>query len=395
MRAGYSDIEQSEHREIQMSLLTDNQSLAQFCQQALLQPLLAVDTEFIRQSTMAPKLGLIQLFDGEQLALVDPLAITDWQPLQRLLAATQVTKILHSCTEDLEAFATIGITEINPLFDTQLAAEILDWGGSIGYARIVEQLTGAVLDKSESRTDWLARPLAEKQLAYAANDVKFLLPVYQKLLAEFTEPVKLQLLLAEGQQLQQRRQQQLPDAFKYLEVKNSTQLNSRELAVLRELVSWRYQYACHRDLALGLVAKDAQLLELAKRRPASAESLLNIPGMAGRDMRRHAKLLVELIDNAKAIPAEQCPQRFYHLEQFAGEKVVLAELGQAVKQAAAASQIPASFMSTRRQLHEFFNWCWRVTDEERQLLPIPEYLSGWRKTRLMPFLPIPAHIELQ
>lgn len=377
-----------------MSLLSDNQSLAQFCQQALQQPLLAVDTEFIRQSTLAPKLGLIQLFDGQQLALVDPLAITDWQPLRQLFAATQITKILHSCTEDLEAFATIGITEICPLFDTQLAAEMLDWGGSIGYARIVEQLTGAVLDKSEARTDWLARPLAEKQLAYAANDVKFLLPVYQKLLAEFTEPVKLQLLLAEGQQLLQRRQQQLPNAFKYLEVKNSTQLNSRELAVLRELVSWRYQYACNRDLALGLVAKDAQLLELAKRRPASAESLLNIPGMAGRDMRRHAKLLVELINTAKEIPAELCPQRFYHLAQFAGEKVVLAELGQAVKQAAAVSRIPASFLSTRRQLHEFFNWCWRVTDDERVILPRPEYLSGWRETVLMPYLPMPDHIVL-
>jgi len=377
-----------------MSLLSDNQSLAQFCQQALHQPLLAVDTEFIRQSTLAPKLGLIQLFDGEQLALVDPLAITDWQPLQQLLAATQVTKILHSCTEDLEAFATIGINEICPLFDTQLAAEILDWGGSIGYGRIVEQLTGAVLDKSEARTDWLARPLAAKQLAYAANDVKFLLPVYRKLLAEFTEPLKLQLLLAEGQQLLQRRQQQLPDAFKYLEVKNSTQLSSRELAVLRELVSWRFQYASSRDLALGLVAKDAQLLELAKRRPPSAESLLNIPGMVSRDMRRHAKTLVELIDTAKAIPAEQCPQRFYHLEQFAGEKVVLAELGQAVKETAGATGIPASFLSTRRQLHEFFNWCWRVTDDERLILPRPEYLSGWRAEVLMPYLPIPKHITL-
>lgn len=377
-----------------MSLLSNNQSLAQFCQRALSQPLLAVDTEFIRQSTLVPKLGLIQLFDGVQLALVDPLAITDWQPLKELLVAPHITKILHSCTEDLEAFASIGILEISPLFDTQLAAEILDWGGSIGYGRLVEQLTGTLLDKSEARTDWLARPLAESQLAYAANDVKFLLPVYNKLLAEFTQPNKLDLLLAEGLQLLQRKQQQLPDAFKYLEVKNSTQLTSRELAVLRELVSWRFQYASQRDLALGLVAKDAQLLELAKRRPASAESLLNIPGMASRDMRRHAKLFVELINTAKNIPAEQCPQRFYHLEHFAGEKVVLAELGQAVKLAAAAAQIPASFLSTRRQLHEFFNWCWRVADADRAELPIPEYLSGWRKAILMPYLPIPEHIIL-
>lgn len=374
-----------------MSLLCDNQSLARFCANALQQPSLALDTEFIRQSTLLPKLGLIQLFDGQQLALVDPLTITDWQPLQQLLAAEHITKVVHSCSEDLDALATIGITVITPLFDTQLAAEILEWGSSIGYARLVEQLTGEVLDKSESRTDWLARPLAEKQLIYAANDVTYLLAVYQRLQAELPT-AKLQVLLAEGQQLLQRRRQQLPDAFKYLDVKNGTQLNSRELAVLRDLVSWRYQYACSKDLALGLVAKDAQLLELAKRRPSSAESLLNIPGMLTRDMRRHAKALVAVIEQAKVLSPEQCPQRFYHLEYFAGEKVALAALGQAVKDAAAQSGIPASFLSTRRQLHDFFNWCWRVADDERQLLPIPEYLSGWRATVLMPHLPIPAHI---
>lgn len=376
-----------------MSLVTTNQALADFCRQAIEQPLLALDTEFIRQSTLYPKLGLIQLYDGSRLALVDPLTITDWQPLQALLAATGVTKILHSCTEDLEALATIGITNIAPLFDTQLAAEILGWGGSMGYARLVEQLTGEVVDKSESRTDWLARPLAQKQLDYAANDVKFLLPVYQRLLAELSNSTKLALLLAEGQTLMARRQQQLPAEFKYLEIKNSSQLNSRELAILRELVSWRYQYASNKDLALGLVVKDAQLFELAKRKPASAESLLNIPGMPVRDLRRHAKLLVELINQAKALAPEHCPQKFYHMDTFAGEKVVLAEIGQAVKEAAAAANIPASFLATRRQLHEFFNWCWRVSDQERAQLPVPEFLQAWRTSLLAPFLALPAHIR--
>ncbi|MDP5207801.1 ribonuclease D, partial [Alishewanella sp. SMS9] len=120
---------------------------------------------------------------------------------------------------------------------------MIGWGGSSGSARLVEQITGAVIDKSEARTDWLARPLAPAQLAYAANDVKYLLDVYQRLLSEFKTPQQLEVLFAEGQQLLQRRQHQLPDQFKFLEIKNSTQLNSRELAVLRDIVSWRFQYA--------------------------------------------------------------------------------------------------------------------------------------------------------
>lgn len=376
-----------------IGVITDNNALAAYCQQAANSTLLAVDTEFIRQSTLFPKLGLIQLYDGSQLALVDPLSITDWRPLQQLFAKPELIKLLHSCSEDIEALATVGITQITPLFDTQLAAELLGWGSSMGYARLVEQLSGEILDKSESRTDWLARPLSQTQLQYAANDVHFLFPLYQQLTEQMTT-AQQQLLLAEGQQLMQRREQQLPLEFKYLEIKNSWQLTPRELAVLRELAAWRQQYAMQRDLALGLIIKDIQLIELAKRRPATAESLLNIPGMPPRELRRHAKALIELINTAKELPQTECPQRFYHPSQFAGYKETVTQLTAAVKQASAEHNIPAEFMSVKRQLNEYLNWCWRVTDQERDQLPVPEYLKGWRSEYLKPFLPVPAHITL-
>lgn len=376
-----------------IGVITDNNALAAYCQQVANSTLLAVDTEFIRQSTLFPKLALIQLFDGNQLALVDPLTITDWQPLQQLFDNPAMVKLLHSCSEDIEALATIGITQITPLFDTQLAAELLGWGSSVGYAKLVEQLSGEILDKSESRTDWLARPLSPTQLQYAANDVQYLFPLYQHFIKLLT-PFQQQLLLAEGQQLMQRREQQLPLEFKYLEIKNSWQLTPRELAVLRGLVAWRLQYATQRDLALGLIIKDIQLIELAKRRPSTAESLLNIPGMPVRELRRHAKTLIDLIATAKELPPEQCPQRFYHPSQFAGYKETVTQLTAAVKQASVVHDIPSEFMSVKRQLNEYLNWCWRVSEQERALLPRPEYLKGWRAEYLMPFLPVPAHISL-
>jgi ribonuclease D len=374
------------------SLITDNLALAAYCQQVAGSKLLALDTEFIRQSTFLPKLGLIQLFDGKTLALVDPLQISDWRPLQQLCADTSIVKLLHSCSEDLDALATIGISQISPLFDTQLAAELLGWGASVGYARLVEQLSGEVLDKSESRTDWLARPLSETQLRYAANDVHFLYPLYDKL-CQLLPAEHQVLLLQEGEQLISRRSQQLPLAFKYLEIKNSWQLSPRELAVLRELTAWRYNYAVEKDLALGLILKDIQLVELAKRRPATAESLLNVPGLPPREIRRHAKTLVELISEAKALPPEQCPQRFYHQHNFAGYKETTEQLSKAIKAAAAAQQIPPEFMAVKRQLNEYLNWCWRVSDEQRAVLPVPEFMQGWRASLLLPFLPKPAHIN--
>ncbi|MDX3774432.1 ribonuclease D [Chromatiaceae bacterium AAb-1] len=372
-------------------LITENETLAHFCRQALSRPLLAVDTEFIRQTTLYPKLGLVQLFDGEQLALVDPLAITDWQPLRELFASEHSVKMMHSCTEDLEALATIGIDVIRPLFDTQLAAELAGWGSSMGYARLVEQVTGELLDKSESRTDWLARPLTDAQLSYAANDVRFLFPLYQAFNSSF-DSGHLALLLAEGELLTQRKTQHLPLEYRYLEVKQSWLLAPRELAVLRELCRWRLQYARQHDIALGLILKDFQLLELAKRRPSTTESLMNIPAMQEqRSARRHARILTELIHDAKQVPPEQCPQTFYHQDIFTGYKDVMAQLSVSVKLAAEARNIPPEFLSVKRQMHEYFNWCWRISDTERAELPLPEYLTGWRRHYLAPYLPLPEH----
>ncbi|MGI5308892.1 ribonuclease D [Rheinheimera sp. WS51] len=374
-------------------LIFDNAALANYCQRIAASTLLAVDTEFIRQSTLLPKLGLIQLFDGEHLALVDPLTITDWQPLIDVFANENMVKMLHSCHEDIEAFATIGITDITPLFDSQLAAHLLGWGSSVGFASLVERITNKVVDKSETRTDWLARPLADKQLTYAANDVLFLYPLYQTLKQELNSEQSA-LLLQEGQQLMQRKHQKLPFEFKYLEIKNSWLLTSRELAVLRELVRWRAEYAQQKDLALGLVFKDAQLFELAKRRPSTLESLMNIPDMPHRELRRHGKMVIELIERAKALPADACPQRFHHQEHFIGYKQEVAAVSAAVKKAATEQGISAEFLSVKRQLNEYINWCWRVSDQQRSTLPVPEYLKGWRRQVLLPYLPVPEHIAV-
>jgi ribonuclease D len=374
-------------------LITTSSALAAFCAQAASAEVLAVDTEFVRQTTLTPKLGLIQLFDGRSLVLVDPLAIEDWSSLQQLFANPNVCKVVHSCNEDLEALATKNLLSILPLIDTQLAAELAGWGGSQGYAKLVQRVCAIELDKSESRTDWIARPLSQLQLDYAAKDVEHLLDVYQALKAELLAKDQYQLLLAEGEHLIARRSFGLPLPFRHLELKNSNLLAPRELAILRELVIWRQDYAQQQDMALGFIFKDHHLLDIAKRRPGSLESMFNIPELPGREVRRHGKTVLALIEQAKALPLENCPQAFYHPEVFAGFKEELQKINDAIKAAAKASGIPAEFIAVRRQSTEYFNWCWRVSDTERNQLPVPEFLRGWRRELLLKHLPIPAHIE--
>jgi len=372
-------------------LITSSSALAAFCAQAATAEVLAVDTEFVRQTTLSPKLGLIQLFDGKQLVLVDPLAIDDWSALQQLFADPAVCKVVHSCNEDLEALATKDLLPVLPLIDTQLAAELAGWGGSQGYAKLVQRVCAIELDKSESRTDWIARPLSTLQLDYAAKDVEHLLDVYQALKTELVAKGQYELLLAEGEHLIARRSFGLPLSFRHLELKNSNLLTPRELAILRELVIWRQEYAQQHDMALGFIFKDHHLLDIAKRRPGSLESMFNIPELPGREVRRHGKAILALIEKAKALPLEECPAPFYHTDVFQGFKEEMLKITDAIKAAAKESGIPAEFIAVRRQSTEFFNWCWRVSDKDRGLLPVPEFLRGWRREILRKHLPVPAH----
>lgn len=374
-------------------MLTQDQALADFCANAAQAQYLALDTEFIRTNTLLPKLGLIQLNYGAGVALVDPLTISNWQPLAELLASPTVLKLLHSCTEDLEALASIGIEQITPLLDTQLAAEMAGWGGSMGYARLVEQLLNVTVDKTESRTDWLARPLAQTQLEYAANDVLYLLQLTPALLAALPSARAYELLLSEGRALIERRQRQIPLQFKYLEMKNSWQFSSRELAILRTFCAWRSQYAEEKDVALSLVIKDAVLYELARRKPQTMEALSQIEGVQGRELRRHGQLWLQFIREAKALAPAEMPQTFYHTQIFPGYKQEQQLLGDAVKAAASAAGIPAEILSVKRQLNEYLNWCWRISEAERPLLPIPEFLGGWRRDILLPYLPVPPQVQ--
>ncbi|VTT26362.1 ribonuclease D [Klebsiella pneumoniae] len=143
-------------------MITTNEALAEVCLRARQVPALALDTEFVRTRTYYPRLGLIQLFDGETISLIDPLPITDWTPFRDLLVDAQCIKFLHAGSEDLEVFHhEFGVLP-QPMIDTQILAAFSGRPLSCGFATIVESFTGIALDKSESRTDWIARPLTRK-----------------------------------------------------------------------------------------------------------------------------------------------------------------------------------------------------------------------------------------
>ena len=154
------------------------EDLAFLNEELLLKPYVGVDTEFRRTTKDNMRLALLQINDGEEIYLVDAVLIDDPKDHSSFLFSDSVTKIFHSCKEDIEAvYSWTGKKMVN-LFDTQLAEAFLNGHYSIGYQGLVEEKIGITVDKGETRSNWIRRPLTDSQLNYAASDVDFLIELF-------------------------------------------------------------------------------------------------------------------------------------------------------------------------------------------------------------------------
>ena len=154
----------------------------------------AVDTEFRRTNKDNMRLALLQVNDDEETYLIDSILINDPGDSVSFLFSESVTKIFHSCKEDLEAIYSWTQSEMVNIFDTQLAYSFLDDGYSISYQSLVEEKLGVTLDKKETRSNWIRRPLSEAQLKYASLDVEYLIPIYHEQNIRLKESKKLDWL---------------------------------------------------------------------------------------------------------------------------------------------------------------------------------------------------------
>ncbi|WP_339842906.1 ribonuclease D [uncultured Halopseudomonas sp.] len=290
-------------------MIDQDAELARWCSQWLERPYVAVDTEFERTETFYPIAGLIQVSDGTQAFLVDPLAISDWAPLVEVLRSPNVIKVLHSCSEDIEVFLKLCGAAPAPLFDTQLAAAYLNMGFSMGYSRLVKALLDIDLSNEETRSNWLQRPLSDSQLKYAAADTVHLAELYQ-LMAPRIEVAGLTPWLLEdtAEQVAAAQRIQEPETA-YKNVKQAWRLKREELAVLKLLSSWREREARRRDQARNRMLRERTLCPLAQRQPDNLQALSRIEDMHPRTVRQHGNEILELIREGQKIPASEWPER--------------------------------------------------------------------------------------
>lgn len=362
-------------------LIEDFTSLENLCQQYSQASVLAIDTEFVRTRTLYPKLGLLQIFDGKQLALIDPIAIDDLSPFWQLLTNENITKVLHACSEDLEVFLTCANCKPVKLIDSQIMMSFLGHGLSMGYAAMVEHFTGITLDKSESRTDWTKRPLTQKQLNYASADVEHLFAIYPKLLASITQAGCLEYAEQESQLLIERKFTPIDEDQLYRQIKLAWRLNAQQLNSLQHLAKWRYQQAKKRDLPLGFVVKEHTLMAVAQHNPQNLSVMNKLDGAEVLDIRHKGKDMLAVLEQASQVKESDYPQKIQRLDEYPGYKQIFKKVKDFILAISEKHNLAIENLASKKQINQFLSWHFDLNNAKKlsnEAETNPDILNGWR-----------------
>ena len=263
---------------------------------------IALDTEFVRERTYYPRLCLVQVAAADRLALIDPLAIADARALVAPLIDPTRPKLLHAARQDVEALLPLTGKPLAPVFDTQLAAALLGFASQVGYAELVRQLLGVELAKGHARTDWARRPLSPEQLAYAADDVRYL-PALAALLDErLAAAGRSGWMEEESAALTDLSLYRVEPAEAWRRLKGLERLQPAVQRAIRALARWREDRAMERDLPRGWVLPDAALYDIAQARPRTREDLSRIGSVPRATADRAAGDILKALSDESDVP---------------------------------------------------------------------------------------------
>jgi ribonuclease D len=272
------------------------------------EPLLAVDTEAASFHRYRDRVYLLQLSSRQETAVVDPLAVTSLAPLGAVLADPNVEIVFHDADYDLRLLAQeYGFGGAN-LFDTRIAAQLLNEPG-VGLAALLEKYLGVRLDKRYQRADWSVRPLTAEMLEYAAADTRHL-PVLRDLLRDrLRELGRLEWAEEEFELLTTvRRSAVEPSEPGYLRIKGAKALTGRAQAVLRELFQWREEMARRTDKAAFRILNNEPLMFMAKSPPTEVAALKAIKGIGQDQIDRRGKEILAAVQRGLDIPDRDLPR---------------------------------------------------------------------------------------
>lgn len=369
-----SQLEQSAQQPIWISKDAD---LKQYCDQWMTLPLIALDTEFMRVDTFYPIPGLIQVADNQSCYLIDPIEIVDMAPLAAVLANTDIIKVLHAASEDLELFRHHYGVVPEPLFDTQIAAAFAGWGFSMGLQKIVEKSLNISLGKGHTRSDWLQRPLSEEQLLYAALDVAYLPAIAEILTGELESLGRYDWMLDECQSLNNASRDDDPEGLEYY--LRFTQMSIRSastLAGLRDLTAWREQTCRQRNLCRPHVLRNDAIVTIIDAWPTNLKQLSELKVLRPQHLKDDGKTILAILKAAHE-SAEENPPKPIQLPLHIYNSAALKRLKSIGREIAKKENILPELLTRRRDLEKLIN-----SKDDNGCYHLPASLQGWRKKLL-------------
>lgn len=292
---------------MQTKVITTSAALAEFCATFVTEQFITVDTEFIRERTYFPQLCLMQIGTSKVSVAVDPLAgEMDFSPLYEAFANPNLLKVFHAAKQDIEIFVKETGRVPTPMYDTQIAAMVCGFGESVSYETLVQDLAKAKLDKASRFTDWARRPLSDRQLVYALDDVIHLRTVYEKLQEKITRSGRSPWIEEEMAAIAEIGQYQPDPQRAWLRLKAKSR-DPQMLNLLRAAAAWREEQAARKNVPRQRILKDDWVVQVATQKPTTPEQMLEVRGIQGQLGREMMASLVEALNLAAAQPPETFP----------------------------------------------------------------------------------------
>ena len=337
----------------------------------------ALDLEFVSASRYVPELCLVQVGWGDpaapEVAAIDPLA-ADPRPLLALVEDPAVETVLHSAQADLALLGSRFGVVARGVADTQIAAAFLGIGDQIGYAGLVEEMTGVALDKASQFTDWCRRPLSGDQLRYALDDVRYLPGLWSTLATELAARGRLAWAADEAARLAADAAVRPPPEEIYRRVRGWERLDDAGRAALRALAAWREREALDTNTPPQWLLKDGALFEVAQRRPRGRRELADVPGVGRATVHRHGAALLDAVAEPGAPPPRppgsgRLPSR---VRRWGSELVAV------VRRRCEEAAVAPRFVATRSDVDDLLLW-WVEEGSAGSAEPELPLLAGWRR----------------
>lgn len=357
-----------------MTLITSTTEFKKLCKRIKKSGVVAFDTEFVSESYYRPRLCLLQFAFDDDAVCVDPFEVENLAPWWELMIDDVTTVIVHGSREEVRFCQFATGDRPRRLVDVQIAEGLRSRGYPLSHTNLVSRVLGKnVKHGKETRTDWERRPLDEKQIRYALDDVRYLIPIWEKQKKSLKDIKRLKWCESEFEQfIDHVLSEEERDGW--YKLPGFSRLSRRDMVIARELYRWRDQIAEQQNRPPRRILRDDLLVDIAKRHPRSVKELNLVRDMNRRDYQKHADDLISVVERGLAMPETDLPDKSTGKNYPSQDEVLARILGLALANRCQELGISMPLVGTTADLKDLVRW--HVFDEQNGTTP--KLVDDWR-----------------